>query len=35
MNIVSEIVKQSQPVEEITTIDSATFKKNYFNKKNL
>ncbi|MCF7568619.1 cupin-like domain-containing protein [Sabulilitoribacter arenilitoris] len=33
MNIVSEIVKQSQPVEEITSIDSATFKKNYFNKK--
>ncbi|WP_052143575.1 cupin-like domain-containing protein [Wocania ichthyoenteri] len=33
MNIVSEIVKQSQPVEEVTTIDSASFKKKYFNKK--
>ncbi|MCL6294967.1 cupin-like domain-containing protein [Jejuia spongiicola] len=33
MNIVSEIVKQSQPIEEVTSIDSTTFKKNYFNKK--
>ncbi|MDO5971155.1 cupin-like domain-containing protein [Flavivirga aquimarina] len=33
MNIVSEILDQSQSVKEITSIDASSFKKEYFNKK--
>ncbi|AUP77238.1 cupin-like domain-containing protein [Flavivirga eckloniae] len=33
MNIVSEILDQSQPIEEVSSIDAAAFKKNYFKKK--
>lgn len=33
MNIVSEIVKNSQPVKEISSIDNISFKNNYFKKK--
>ncbi len=33
MNIVSEVLNKSQPIEEILSIDAASFKKAYFNKK--
>ncbi|TGV03919.1 cupin-like domain-containing protein [Flavivirga rizhaonensis] len=33
MNIVSKILDQSQPIEEITSIDAVSFKKEYFKKK--
>ncbi len=33
MNIVSEIVEKSKSVEQVDTIDTAIFKKEYFNKK--
>lgn len=33
MNIVSKILKQSDPVEEISSIDAIAFKKNYLSKK--
>ncbi|MFD1613970.1 cupin-like domain-containing protein [Gelatiniphilus marinus] len=33
MNIVSEIVKQSYPIDEISSVNAATFKKNYLSKK--
>lgn len=34
MNIVNEILSKSNPIEELTSIDSESFKKNYFDKKN-
>ena len=33
MNILNDILSQSTPVEEVSSIDSATFKKKYYNKK--
>lgn len=33
MNIVDEILSRSNPVEEVITLDSKSFKKKYFNKK--
>ncbi|MEC3908014.1 cupin-like domain-containing protein [Tamlana sp. 2201CG12-4] len=33
MNIVSKILDQSQPIEEILSIDAISFKRKYFNKK--
>tara|TARA_R110002167_G_scaffold10353_6_gene47660 strand:- start:1115 stop:1951 length:837 start_codon:yes stop_codon:yes gene_type:complete len=33
MNILNDILTQSKPIEELTSIDSAAFKKNYFYKK--